>query len=70
MTAREQARIDRLLADLGHTSVIDALRHAKRMQMALKVIHTWMSMPDMHTPKQIEAVCATALGKESAYGPR
>ena len=30
MTKREQERITRLLADLGHDGVIPALEHAKR----------------------------------------
>ena len=41
MTKREQDRISRLLADLGHTSVVDALRHAKRMRSALRAVQTW-----------------------------
>ena len=30
-----------MLAELGHTDIIDALRHAEEMRSALRVIYTW-----------------------------
>lgn len=68
MTKREQDRIDRLVTQLGHMEALAALQHAARMQMALKVIHTWMSMPAMNTPEQIRSVCAKALSKDAGHG--
>lgn len=35
------ARTQRMLAELGHTDIIDALRHAEEMRSALRVIYTW-----------------------------
>jgi len=60
MTKRDQARIDRLLADLGHLSVIDALRHALRMRTTLRVIQTWTHFPPLDE-RQVERACKQAL---------
>ena len=35
------ARTQRMLADLGHSDIFDALRHAEEMRSALRVIYTW-----------------------------
>ncbi len=35
------ARTQRMLSELGHTDIIDALRHAEEMRSALRVIYTW-----------------------------
>lgn len=63
MTKREQDRIDRLLAQLGHIEAFAALTHAVRMQTALKVIHTWCAFPRVTTYGQIREACAKALRK-------
>jgi hypothetical protein len=41
MTKREEARIARLLADLGHDNLIDALQHAVQMRLTLRVFNVW-----------------------------
>jgi antirestriction protein ArdC len=56
---REQARIDKLLADLGHLSVIDALKHALRMRTALRVIQTWTHFAPLDE-RQVERACQKA----------
>jgi hypothetical protein len=60
MTARDQARIDRLLADLGHLSVLDALKHALRMRTALRVLSTWTHFVPLDE-RQVERACKSAL---------
>ncbi len=39
------ARTQRMLAELGHDDVLDALRHAEEMRRALRVINTWAGEP-------------------------
>lgn len=60
MTKREQARIDKILVDLGHLSVLDALRHALRMRTALRVIQTWTRFVPLDE-RQVERACKQAL---------
>lgn len=40
-TAIRVARTQRMLAELGHSDIFDALRHAEEMRSALRVIYTW-----------------------------
>lgn len=61
MTKREQARIARLLADLGHDGVIPALEHAKRMASTLRAFHTWGACHLEMVPEQVVRMTATAL---------
>ena len=35
------ARTQRMLAELGHSDIFAALRHAEEMRSALRVIYTW-----------------------------
>jgi len=61
MTKREQERIDRLLADLGHDSVIPALEHAKRMASTLRAFHTWGACRLEMNPEQVVRMTGAAL---------
>lgn len=55
MTRREEARIARLLADLGHDDVISALQHAVRMRRTLRLFQTWgISRLILHPPQVVE----------------
>ncbi len=64
--ARRILRTNRLLSDLGHSDVIEALNHMARMQTALKVIHTWSSVEGALEPKQTRKLSGQALDKEAA----
>lgn len=61
MTKREQDRIDRLLADLGHDGVIPALEHAKRMASTLRAFHTWGACRLKMDPEQVVRMTGKTL---------
>ncbi len=61
---RQSILVGKALAELlGHTSTIDALRHAIEMRSALKVIHTWAGVPGALEPKHVRNLTARALRK-------
>lgn len=41
------ARINRLLKELEHDDVAEALKHAIEMRTALRVVHTWAAFPPL-----------------------
>jgi len=41
------ARVNRLLEELEHDDVAEALKHAIEMRRALRVIHTWVAFPPL-----------------------
>lgn len=45
MNPRRIIRAQRLVAELGHADILDALMHAEEMRRALWVIHTWAGVP-------------------------
>jgi len=56
------ARTQRMLAELGHTDIIEALRHAEEMQSALRVIHTWAGVDREDLDyRQVRKLAAKAL---------
>lgn len=45
MSDTKQAAITRQLEELGHTDIVEALKHMRRMRTALRVISTWAAFP-------------------------
>ncbi len=56
-------RTHRMLQDLGHSDIFDALKQAKDMQTALKVIYTWAGCDSLEA-KSVRELCGRALGKD------
>jgi hypothetical protein len=52
-----------MLQDLGHSDIFDALKQAKDMQTALKVIYTWAGCDSLEA-KSVRELCGRALGKD------
>lgn len=61
MNAKKIAKTNRLLADLGHANVIDALEHAKLMRGALRVISIWALEPWSLNAMHVRELCDEAL---------
>lgn len=61
---RRILRTNRLLSDLGHGDVIDALQHMARMASALRVIHTWATVDGALVPEQVRKLTSRTLKKE------
>ena len=58
---RRVLRAARLCDELGHGGdTLAALEHMKRMQSALKVLHTWAGFPPLDL-RQVRELCARAL---------
>lgn len=57
------ARTKRMLQELGHSDIFDALKQAKDMQTALKVIYTWAGCDSLEA-KSVRELCGRALGKD------
>jgi hypothetical protein len=57
---RRIIRTNRLLHELGHADVIEALEHMQRMRQALRIISTWAKFPPLDT-RQIGLACRDAL---------
>ena len=56
------ARTQRMLAELGHTDIIDALRHAEEMRSALRVIYTWAGVDGEYLDhRQVRKLAGKAL---------
>lgn len=56
------ARTQRMLAELGHSDIIDALRHAEEMRSALRVIYTWAGVDGEDLDhRQVRKLAAKAL---------
>lgn len=55
------ARTQRMLAELGHADIFDALRHADEMRSALRVIHTWAGVPGALDTQHVRELAAKAL---------
>lgn len=69
------ARTQGMLAELGHSDIFDALRHAEEMRSALRVIHTWAGVPGALDARHVLDLTAKALhmgdndlGKRQADG--
>ena len=58
---RRLIRANRLLAEVGHSDMLEAMEHMKRMQRALKVIYTWAGVDGALVPKHARKLCADAL---------
>lgn len=50
-----------MLAELGHSDIFDALRHAEEMRSALRVIHTWAGVPGALDAQHVLDLTAKAL---------
>ena len=55
------ARSQRMIAELGHTDILDALAHAEEMRTALRVIHTWAGVPGSLDERHVRELTAKAL---------
>ncbi len=55
------ARSQRMIAELGHTDILDALAHAEEMRTALRVIHTWAGVPGALDARHVRELTAKAL---------
>lgn len=55
------ARSQRMIAELGHTDILDALTHAEEMRTALRVIHTWAGVPGALDARHVRELTAKAL---------
>lgn len=55
------ARSQRMIEELGHTDIFSALAHAKEMRSALRVIHTWASVPNALHARHVRELTAKAL---------
>ena len=54
----------RLCQELGHGSdTLAALEHMKRMESALKILHTWAGFPPLDS-RHVRELCVKALKKE------
>ena len=64
--ARRTLRAARLCEELGHGGdTLAALDHMKRMESALKVLHTLAAFPPMDV-RQVRDLCARALKADKA----
>jgi len=61
---RRILRAQRLCAELGHADTLAALEHMKRMETALKVLHTWAGFPPLDV-REVRKVCGDALAREA-----
>lgn len=59
--AQRVALAQRLLEGLGHEDCFGALRHAEEMRAALRVIHTWASVPGALDARHVRELTARAL---------
>lgn len=50
-----------MLAELGHTDIIEALKHAEEMRRALRVIHVWAGVPGGLDANHVLDLTAKAL---------
>ncbi len=56
------ARTQRMLAELGHSDIFAALRHAEEMRSALRVIYTWAGVDGEDLDhRQVRKLAAKAL---------
>lgn len=55
------ARSQRMIAELGHADILDALAHAEEMRTALRVIHTWAGVPGALDARHVRELTAKAL---------
>jgi hypothetical protein len=63
---RRVLRAQRLCEELGHGGdTLAALEHMKRMESALKVLHTWAAFPPLDV-REVRALCARALKADEA----
>lgn len=63
---RRMLRAQRLCDELGHAGdTLAALEHMKRMEVALKVLHTWAAFPPLDT-RAVRDLCAHALKADEA----
>jgi len=63
---RRMLRAARLCEELGHGGdTLAALEHMKRMESALKVLHTWAAFPPLDV-RQVRELCARALKPDEA----
>ena len=53
-------RTNRLLHELGHADIIEALDHMQRMRQALRMISTWAKFPPLDI-RNVSAACEKAL---------
>jgi hypothetical protein len=61
---RRILRAARLCQELGHGGdTLAAMEHMKRMESALKVLHTWAAFPPLDV-REVRALCARALTKD------
>ena len=64
---RRVIRAARLCEELGHgDDTLAALEHMKRMESALKVLHTWSAFPPPLDMRQVRDLCARALKADEA----
>lgn len=56
----KESRIMKLTKELGHDTPVKALLHAKEMERALKVIHTWAAFPPLDC-SHVQDLCKSAL---------
>lgn len=56
-------RTHRMLQELGHSDIFEALKQAKEMQTALKVIYTWAGCGSLEA-ESVRELCGRALGKD------
>lgn len=66
-STRNEAKTAKLLAELEHANVLDALSHAKEMRSALRVICTWAGVPGALDAQDVRRLCEKAL-KMNAKG--
>ena len=59
-----EVRIQRMLEGLGHTDIIEALKHAEDMRSALHVIHTWANFPEVLEAEHVKVLTKKALRME------
>lgn len=58
---RRILKANRLVADLGHNDPLPALEHAVEMRDALRVLHTWCSVPGAFDEANAKKLCERAL---------
>jgi hypothetical protein len=62
---RRALRAQRLCQELGHSGdTLTALEHMKRMETALKVLHTWAKFPPMDA-RHVLDLCEKALNTKT-----
>lgn len=57
---KKEPRIMKLTKELGHETPVMALLHAKEMERALKVIHTWAAFHPLDS-QHVQELCSKAL---------